>query len=873
MSVGGTSAPRESRAVLRSPTVRRAALLTTVLVLVLVCATAVAAPRSRGPVGPALAASGAERVVDGRSARPASARARVRRALRKALGDRAIVAVDDKTGRPRLLARRGGFLTGPSGRRPADVALDYVRARGQGLGIDPGDLASLALVRAYRSGSGAVHIQWEQSYRGIPLFGSGLSANVDAHGRLINIGGAPRPDLAVASVDPHLSALDALLAAGRDAGVAVVPGRPSATGSSDRLTTFSAGHRASLTLFDGQRVKLAWRLLLRGDADQVYDAVVDAQTGETLYRASLVRHATARVFDHYPGAPFGGNQVDRVLPDSWLSSAATSLSGNYAHVYSDPSDANQALGVPDPNPPLADEIPPSSPGAWLYTQDARPATSARQFCPATPGCSWNSIDPAAGFGWETNREQAGTQLFYFVNLYHDHLRGAPGIGFDVASGNFEGGDRVIAQVDDGATTDTGPFDDFPDCNHINNAFVIPVPDGMPLVMQLYLWSNACTGTTDVYDVNPADDGLVVYHEYTHGMTNRLVTDAAGMSALNGAQSGAMDEGFADWYALDLLNLQGFRPDTAAPAELGSGDYEHTQLRTQAFDCPVGVTAAGCPGTGGAGPGGYTYGDFAKILGSDEVHADGEIWVETLWDLRSRLIADHGLSDGVNRTRALVTDGLRLAPDAPTYLDMRNAILQADLNRGFGDKDRIWAVFAARGMGFLATTTGSDDTSPTEDFSLPPSPPPGPAADTTAPAVSRVSVTRRRFAVGSKPTARDSRTTARKKRAPRGTAFRFRLSERATVRIALQRALPGRVVGGRCRPATRRLRTRRRCTRYVSAGTLVRRRLGSGARKVTFSGRVGRRALRLGAHRAAISATDTAGNRSQPRRIGFRILRS
>ncbi len=39
----------------------------------------------------------------------------------------------------------------------------------------------------------------------------------------------------------------------------------------------------------------------------------------------------------------------------------------------------------------------------------------------------------------------------------------------------------------------------------------------------------------------------------------------------------------------------------------------------------------------AGPGGYTYGDFAKVLGGAEEHADGEIWAQTLWELRQRLI--------------------------------------------------------------------------------------------------------------------------------------------------------------------------------------------------------------------------------------------
>jgi hypothetical protein len=313
----------------------------------------------------------------------------------------------------------------------------------------------------------------------------------------------------------------------------------------------------------------------------------------------------------------------------------------------------------------------------------------------------------------------------------------------------------------------------------------------------------------------------------------------------------MDEGFADWYAIDTLNAQGFEPDTATPGELVPGRYENDQIRTQAFDCPVGVVAAECPA------GGYTYGDFGRIANGPEVHADGEIWVETLWDLRARLIADHGAAEGINRARALITDGLRLAPGNPTYLDMRNAILQADLNRGFGDRDRIWAVFAARGMGFRASTTGNLDTAPVQDFSLPPSaqpPPPPPTGDTTRPSVSRLSMSRRRFRRGSR------------------TAFIFRLSEASTVRIAIDRTEAGRRVGRRCRAATRALRRRERCTRYLRQGTLLRPNLRPGAQRVSFSGRVGSRALKVGTYRATISATDPAGNRSRGAQVTFRVVR-
>jgi hypothetical protein len=233
-------------------------------------------------------------------------------------------------------------------------------------------------------------------------------------------------------------------------------------------------------------------------------------------------------------------------------------------------------------------------------------------------------------------------------------------------------------------------------------------------------------------------------------------------------------------------------------------------------------------------------------------------VETLWDLRTRLIAAYGTGAGVDRARALVTDGLRLAPVNPTFLDMRNAILQADLNRGFGDRDRIWAVFAARGMGFRASTTGSDDTAPVQDFSLPPQtgppPPPPPSGDSTRPKVTRLSLSRKRFKVGQVAT------------------FRFTLSEAATAKISIAKSEAGRRVGKRCRAPKPSLRRRPRCARYVTVGSLLKRNLRPGAQRVRFSGRVGSRALRPGAYRATIVATDTGGNRSRAADVTFRIAR-
>ena len=52
-------------------------------------------------------------------------------------------------------------------------------------------------------------------------------------------------------------------------------------------------------------------------------------------------------------------------------------------------------------------------------------------------------------------------------------------------------------------------------------------------------------------MNGADDAEIVYHEYTHGLSNRLVDPATG-SGSSTAQGGAMGEAWSDWYAADYL---------------------------------------------------------------------------------------------------------------------------------------------------------------------------------------------------------------------------------------------------------------------------------------------------------------------------------
>jgi extracellular elastinolytic metalloproteinase len=391
-------------------------------------------------------------------------------------------------------------------------------------------------------------------------------------------------------------------------------------------------------------------------------------------RRGLIAYADGLVHDNALGVDPGGTPSAHDLTP-WLDAGAATLKGPNVHAYVDADDETTTAVTPyviadQFAVPPAGEVGPSSGSDWLY--------------PVTP-YGTGTWDPQTPASWQTNASQAATQLFYLVNRFHDHLL-APPIDFDAASGNFEGADAVLAQADDGANRakrDVAAF--------------LTRPDGTPGSLELSLWSNGR---------NPADDPSVVFHELTHGLAARLITDAQGFSAVSGPQSGALTEGWGDFYALDYLAQRGLVTDGPG-ADVVFGAYLGG-LRSAPIDTPV------------AG-GGHTFGDFGRIAATDrpEPHADGEIWGQTLWQLRQALIAAHGTAEGTRRAELYVTGGMRLGPAQPSFLDQRDAILAADTAAGGEDRDLIWQVFAGRGMGYFAATTGDTDFTPEEDFSLPP----------------------------------------------------------------------------------------------------------------------------------------------------------
>jgi extracellular elastinolytic metalloproteinase len=602
-------------------------------------------------------------------------------ALKSSLGVEGIVSMDPLTSTARMVGRTDGFLTGPSGAGASQVAMAYVTSHAAALGLTQQALGSLQLVRDYVSIDGTHHLFYAQRIGGVPVFGNGLKANVTRDGRLINVLGSPLGSLSTQTSAPSISTGEAVAAAKSSSGLTTVPLRS----DSARTVYFRT--------VSGTRI--AYETIV-GSGSELYLALIDGQTGGLLYRNSLVDYASAQVFDYYPAAPLGGTRRSVSL-DPWLSPGASTLSGPNVHAYSDLDDSNGASA--------SEETGRDSAGNFNYAFTRFGGTACVRFLP----CSWN---PSQRFSWDTNRHEGTTQLFYFINTFHDHLAAAP-IGFTPAAGNFEGNDPVLGENIDGADTAGG----LPDGNHIDNANFATPPDGTSPRMQMFLWHQPGTrfpNEDPFIAANGSDEADIVYHENTHGLSNRLVVDANGNSTLGGGQAGAMGEAWSDWYALDFLVNQGFQPDTAASGELRIGPYVgwgNDLIRTQPLDCPAGGGGSGCPGGAGTGAGGYTYGDYGRVIGVPEVHADGEIWGETLWDLRAAV--------GSPVAESLVTRAMELSPANPSFLDMRNSILQADLVAGGARRDTIWSIFAHRGMGYLAGTVNGDDSRPVEDFSLPP----------------------------------------------------------------------------------------------------------------------------------------------------------
>lgn len=287
-----------------------------------------------------------------------------------------------------------------------------------------------------------------------------------------------------------------------------------------------------------------------------------------------------------------------------------------------------------------------------------------------------------------------TNLFYWTNIIHDV---AYIYGFDEAGGNFQlnnygngglGNDPVNAEAQDGSGS-------------CNANFGTP-PDGARPRMQMY-----------VCDSRDGDlDNGVIVHEYGHGISNRLTGGPGESGCLwNDEQMG---EGWSDYYSLMLTMDAG----DAGSDSRGIG----TWLVGQGAGSP-GIRNYPYSTNFAINP--HTYDDIKNGWSPHDV---GEVWATMLWEMTWEIMLTESYNPdiyngtgGNNVALALVTEGLKLQPCSPGFVDGRDAILAADQVL-FGGTHicAIWEAFARRGLGFSANQGSTDSrTDGSEAFDLPP----------------------------------------------------------------------------------------------------------------------------------------------------------
>jgi extracellular elastinolytic metalloproteinase len=629
--------------------------------------------------------------------------------FRAAASRHTVTDISGTTGTVRWLGNLDGYLTGRSSKSPTSIALGYVRKNHGALGLTRADVKTFHLSRDYRDITGIHHLFFTQKVKGGKVARNGLTASVNKAGHLLTLGGMPITKSAKAKLAPASSFTI------KTAAQALARTRGPEVAGAD-----TSGDTAQRVVFQtGSGLRPAWETVVTSSQTPA-TTVIDAVTGQVLLRTPLTQYenSTGRAYRFFPGSRRGGHQIKvNFTKKGWLGKNAKELSGNNSHAFSDVNDDNK--------PNKSEEVHPLKGHSFGYKLKPFHLGFAKSFCGKPWPCSWN---PNKAFSWKKNRAQNATQVFFFVNNWHDHLKKAP-IGFTEAAGNFQlanhskpghldqhgkAGDPVATQTDDGANTAHG----LPDGNHIDNANMSTPPDGHRPTMQMYLQHQPGTPYPNGDPFSPTnvgDEADTVYHEYTHGLSNRLNVDVHGRSTLGGGQAGAMGEAWSDWYAMDYLVDQHLQRDKKNKVDVRLFVYDGEGVnfdRTEPLDCKVGQHARLCTGGTTGHTGGYTYADYANVAGGAEVHADGEIWAQTLWDLRDRL--------GSKKAESLVTRAMELAPYNPSFLDMRNAILVAD-NSVFKGKQltAIWRVFARRGMGFSAGSLGGGDTEPAAAFNMPP----------------------------------------------------------------------------------------------------------------------------------------------------------
>ena len=644
------------------------------------------------------------------------------------------VQFDAITGAPSHVMAVGRFLAAApaAGADAGEAAERFIEAHADLFGHGSAVVKEARVTRSdVTAHSGLVTRVWQQQLDGVPLYKTILKANLTKRGELLTLGshfladaetaaGLPAPERAALIEQPPIGAGAAISHAAAELLETVAPDQVLATTAPEgveRRQRFEAPGLSDVSAglcwlpMQEKSMRLCWDVTLMGQTlGQMFQTVVDAQTGEVVVRSLLTadvsdvsyrvyaQPATRKPFDspapRLPGTPTPSAaqapEVPRALvtlqaldltasPQGWIPDGGTETLGNNVHAHTD-TNADNAPDLP------------------------RPTSAGRVF-----DFTADLAQPPA-----TYREASATHLFYMSNWMHDQLYA---MGFTESAGNFQtnnfgrgglGNDALQADAQDGSGT--------------NNANMSTPPDGSPPRMQMFVF----TGPTP--DRDGDFDNVIVLHEYTHGLSNRLVGGGVGIGAL---ATRGMGEGWSDFYGVAMLADPASDPNAVYPG----GSYATYELSGMTTNFYYGIRRYPYSTDLTRNP--LTFRDIdptqarphtgiplsprfsSSNSNASQVHNAGELWCVALWECRARLIAKYGPS-GNQRLLRLVTDGMKLSPANPNFLQARDAVIQADLaSTGGVDRLDLWGGFAKRGMGASASAPASSTTSGLiEAFDLP-----------------------------------------------------------------------------------------------------------------------------------------------------------
>ena len=347
--------------------------------------------------------------------------------------------------------------------RAVSIAIAHLEANPGSVDATGADVTDLAVTSAYTSKhSGVTHVNLNQRYAGLEVFGAHATVNVTAAGRVAFVGGGFEANLAAASSAVDLDAAEAVEAAADALDLAepenlrvlslslgaaqesVVSGG----GISDDRIPARLGWQSTK---DGLR--LAWQLVIDDTSDaHLWNATVDARSGELLAVDDWTEHDTREGLENRLGRADGrtSSAVAALTGGPTVFESASPVNdGSSYRIYpqESPDDSDRVL---ETNPadgtasPFGWHDTDGMPGAeWTITRgnNVHAYTDRDNDGEQDPGGSPDG-GPGLDFDFpidlgehpQYNVPANITNLFRWCNVVHDLMYL---YGFDDASGNFQ----------------------------------------------------------------------------------------------------------------------------------------------------------------------------------------------------------------------------------------------------------------------------------------------------------------------------------------------------------------------------------------------------------------------------------------------------